>query len=167
MTQSYDELVEKYGETVASYKNPSRKWKDYYLGIVYYSDKYDVLFLQSKGERIDIFMLALSIGVREGYRTKSSKSEGLILEATAKGKDSVISLILSVALQELKKQNKEEEINNSEIVYGIAEEYANTGFSILEKIFSNYTTTKDDSTTYKLIEMLDEKFDDIINKEKE
>jgi hypothetical protein len=125
-------------------------------------DKYDVLKLQSKGERTDIFMLALSLGVKDGHRTRSIKSEGLVLESTAKGKDSVISYITSVALNDLKKENREEEINNPETVYGIVEEYANTGFAIMEKIFSDYTNKNEDFAIYELIEMMDIEYENIM-----
>jgi hypothetical protein len=127
-------------------------------------DKFDILQLKSKGERIDIFMLALAIGVKEGTRTKSTSSNGFVLETTAKGKDLAISLITSVALQELLKENKENLINNPEIVYGIAEEYANTGLLFLDNLFTDITKTNVDDVLYELIEMMDTRFD-VISKE--
>lgn len=116
----------------------------------------DVLGLKSNGENIDIYMLAFSLGVNEGYRTSSTHKEGFIQESTAKGKDLALSFIYSVALQELLKEGRENEITDTDVVFGIAEGYANTGFYILEKMIPDFNKYDEEALIYKIIENLDE-----------
>ncbi len=127
-------------------------------------DKVDALKLKSEGERADIFMLALALGVKEGYRTKSHKKEGLILESAAKGKDLCMSFIYSVAINELRKTNEENKISDKDVVYTIAEEYANTGFRIMEDFVPDCNNYKEEDLVFSLIERLDEIYEDIIIK---
>ena len=124
-------------------------------------DKVDMLCLKSNGERTDIFMLAFSLGVNAGIRTKSKSKEGLVLESAAKGKDSVMSYIYSVAIDELRKTDEEDRIRDTDLVYGIAEEYANTGFGIIEKLVPDFLKYNEEELVFQLIEMLDVKMEEI------
>lgn len=124
-------------------------------------DKVDMLCLKSNGERTDIFMLAFALGVNAGIRTKSKSKEGLVLESAAKGKDSVMSYIYSVAIDELRKTDEEDRIRDTDLVYGIAEEYANTGFGIIEKLVPDFSKYNEEELVFQLIEMLDEKMEEI------
>lgn len=117
-------------------------------------DKVDLLKFKSNGERIDIFMLAFSLGVKAGYKTKSKSKMGLVLESAVRGKDLVLSFIYSVALQELIKENRESEIIDTDVVFGIAEGYANTGFAVLENKV-DFNKYEDETLIYSLIEDMD------------
>lgn len=117
-------------------------------------DKVDLLQFKSNGERIDIFMLAFSLGVKAGYQTKSQSKMGLVLESAVKGKDLALSFIYSVALQELIKENRESEITDTDVVFGIAEGYANTGFTVLENEV-DFNKYEDETLIYSLIEDMD------------
>lgn len=117
-------------------------------------DKVDFLQFKSNGERIDIFMLAFSLGVKAGYQTKSQSKIGLVLESAVRGKDLALSFIYSVALQELIKENRESEITDTDVVFGIAEGYANTGFEVLENEV-DFNKYEDETLIYSLIEDMD------------
>lgn len=120
-------------------------------------DALDMLKLKSDGERTDYFMLALALGVNEGYRTPSQHGVGLILESVVRGKEFAMSFIYSIALQELLKNGREKDINDKDIVYGIAEEYANTGFKVLEEMIPDNTKYDEEAFMYQLIGIMDEK----------
>lgn len=45
-----------------------------------------------------------------------------------------MSFIYSAAIEELRKTNEENRISDIDLVYGVAEEYANAGFEIIEEI---------------------------------
>lgn len=116
----------------------------------------DVLGLKSNGENTDIYMLAFALGVKEGYKTNSEHKEGFILESAAKGKDLALSFIYSVALQDLLKEGRESEITDTDVVYGIAEGYANTGFSVLTNMIPDFNKYDEEALIYEIIEILDE-----------
>ena len=127
-----------------------------------YIDVVDMLMLKSKGERIDGFMLAFALGVREGVRTPSRASLGVINETAAKGRDYALPFIYSVALRDLRKEGKDNLINDKKEVFKIAEEYANTGFGILIKMLPDVTDDYDeDIFEMELIQMMDEKYEAI------
>lgn len=123
--------------------------------------KANLLQLGTNGEGIDTFMLALAIGVNEGYQTKSSSKEGLIQETAVKGKDLALSFIYSVALQELLKDGRENEITSTDIVYGIAEGYANTGFKVITELVPDFAKYDEETLVYELISKMDEKMETI------
>lgn len=124
-------------------------------------DKVDMLNLKTNGERADIFMIALALGVDKGYRTKSKSKEGLILESAAKGKDLCMSFIYSVAVEELRKTNEENKISENDVVYTIAEEFANTGFAVIEELVPDWNKYNEEELVFQLIEMLDEKIESL------
>lgn len=121
----------------------------------------DVLGLKSNGENMDIYMLAFALGVNAGYKTASEHKEGFVLESAAKGKDLALSFIYSVALQDLLKDGKESEITNTDVVYGIAEGYANTGFEIINNMIPNFTKYDEEVLIYQILEELDKEMQEI------
>ena len=77
-----------------------------------------------------------------------------------------MSLVYSLAIQELRKAGRENEINDEDTVYRIAEEYANTGFKYLEETvdFNDYN---EEDFENELILMMDEMYEVIMeNSEK-
>ncbi len=124
-------------------------------------DALDILKLKSDGERTDYFMIALALGVDAGVRTPSQHGVGLILESVVRGKEFAMSFIYSIALQELIKEGRERDINDKDIVYGIAEEYANTGFKILDEMIPDKSKYDEEALMYSLIGIMDEKMESI------
>ena len=119
-------------------------------------DRVDLLNMKTNGERADIFMIALALGVNKGERTTSKSKLGFILENSAKGKDSLMSFIYSVAVDELRKSGQENQITDTNVVYGIAEEYANTGFEIIKQMIPDFNKYDEEEFMFALIEMMDE-----------
>ena len=119
-------------------------------------DKVDLLNMKTNGERADIFMIALALGVNKGERTPSKAKLGFILESVARGKDSLMSFIYSVAVDELRKSGQENQITDTNVVYGIAEEYANTGFEIIKQMIPDFDKYDEEEFMFALIEMMDE-----------
>ena len=128
-----------------------------------YMDNVDLLKIKSKGDRIDGFMLALAIGVHEGYRTPSRTSLGVINETAVRGRDYALPFIYSVALKELRKEGKDNLINDKREVFKIAEEYANTGFKVLSERYlpQKIDDYKEDTFELDLIQMMDDKYTEI------
>ena len=118
----------------------------------------DVLGLAS-GEGIDVYMLAFALGVNAGYTTVSAHREGIVQESAARGKDLALSFIYSVALQDLLKDKKESDITNTDVVYNIAEGYANTGFAIIENMIPDFNKYDEETMVNTLIEKLDEEIE--------
>lgn len=119
-------------------------------------DRVDLLNMKTNGERADVFMIALALGVNKGERTPSKAKQGFILESVAKGKDSLMSYIYSVAVDELRKSGQENQITDTNVVYGIAEEYANTGFEIIKQMIPDFDKYDEEEFEFALIEMMDE-----------
>lgn len=124
-------------------------------------DKVDMLGFKSNGERMDIYLLVFALGVNARKRKKTKAKEGLVLESAAKGKDLAMSFIYSVAIDELRKTDEENKISDTDLVYGIAEEYANAGFEIIEEMIPDFSKYNEEEFVFKLIEMMDEKVEDI------
>lgn len=130
-----------------------------YKSIIDEIDNADLLNLKTNGERSDIFMIALALGVNKGVRTKSKTKLGFILESAARGKDSFMSFIYSIAVDELRKDKQENLITDTNIVYGIAEEYANTGFEVIKSMIPNFDKYDKEEFEFSLIEIMDNLMD--------
>ena len=108
-----------------------------------------------------VYIFAMALGVKEGKRTPSTKKEGLILESSFRNQDLAMSFVYSLAIQELRKEGRENEINNTDVVYQIAEEYANTGFKMIEDMIPDFKEYDEEDFENELILMMDEIYDEI------
>ena len=127
-----------------------------YKDLIDQLDKIDLLNMKTSGERSDFFMLAFALGVNKGVRTVSKAKLGFILENSAKGKDSLMSFIYSVVVDELRKTGQENLITDTNVVYGIAEEYANTGFEIIKQMIPDFSKYDEEAFVFELIEIMDD-----------
>lgn len=88
--------------------------------------------------RSELFLFAMAIGINEGVRTPLATAHGFILDTSLPGTGdfygigNAMSLIFSLALSELRKENKTDQVHDLEVARKIAQEYANTGFHIIE-----------------------------------
>lgn len=131
-----------------------------------FMDVADVLMIRSKGERIDGFMHAFALGVKEGVRTPSKATLGVINESAAKGRDYALSFIYSVALRDLRKEGKENLIKDKKTVFTIAEEYANTGFKIMAETFPRDPGAYNEELyEMELLQMMDDMYKKITGKD--
>lgn len=114
---------------------------------------------KSNAERTELFLFAMAIGIKLQKRTPLSVSHGFILESSVKSIDGAMSFIFSLLVDELRKTHEEDKIDNKDLAFKLAEEYANTGFL---KIHSWIESKKDSETLqYELIEEMDEMFEQL------
>lgn len=126
-------------------------------------DNSDALNFKSSGERADIYLFAIALGVNEGYQTSSNSRQGFILESAVRTKPNFMSFIYSIALNELRKSNQENKINDKDIVFGIAEGYANTGFKVMREMIPDFDNYDEELFTAMLIKKMDDKYAEIIS----
>lgn len=115
-------------------------------------------------DALDLYMFLFAIGVNEGYRSKLKAKDAFILDLLSSNNENKLmyySFIHSVALQELLKEGKENEINNMNIVYGIADEYVNTGNEVLKRMIDSYQKFDNETFIYEMIEKLNKKIEEI------
>lgn len=125
-----------------------------------------VLYLnENKNTKTELFLFALALGVHEGKRTPSKAKEGLILTGSFQNTDMAMAVVNSVAIQELRKNGRDNEINNSDVVYQIAEEYANTGFAKIMELIPNFDVFDEERFELQIMEMLDDEYDQIMQNE--
>ncbi len=130
-----------------------KKYEERVVGKV---DEIRFLGLDSQtSERIDLFMFALGLGIREGKRTPLKGKKGFILEGVLNKREDAYSLIYSLFIEELRKENQEDKLDDKDYAYTIAEEYANTGFQIMASWFEN-----DTPNVYYFIKQMDQKYEE-------
>ena len=89
--------------------------------------------------RAELFLFAMAIGLNEGKRRPLGASRGFVQDTAIPGNgdfygvSNAMSLIFSVALSELRKEDKADNIHDMAEARRIAQEYANTGFYVIEK----------------------------------
>lgn len=114
---------------------------------------------EDKVERIDIFLLAVALGVNEKKKTPSSATEGLIQENPIRNRPGAMSSIYSILANDLIRQDNIKAIDNKKLAFETAEEYANTGLLKLKQILDLDTTgCTDEDYIYKMLAVLDEKY---------
>lgn len=104
---------------------------------------------------IDMFMFAAAIGIHKGVRTPLNTKLGFI-QATAIPEEQM-SFIYSVMVDEMKKANTEDKINDRDLAFNIIQEYANTGLIEIGKWMDE---TKGDEKLWDLLTVLDDMFDE-------
>ena len=111
-----------------------------------------------------MYLFAMTLGIKEGERTPSVAKEGVVQATSFRNQDLAMSLVYSLAIQELRKAGKENEINDEDTVFRIAEEYANTGFKVIEEMvdFNDYN---EEDFENELILMMDEMYEEILEKD--
>lgn len=88
--------------------------------------------------RAELFLFAMAIGLNEGRRKPLGASRGLVQDSAIPGNgnfygvSNAMSLIFSLALSELRKEGNAENIHDLNEARKIAQEYANTGFYVIE-----------------------------------
>ncbi len=106
-------------------------------------------------EHIEMFMFAAAIGIHKGIRTPLNSKLGFI-QATAIRPDQM-SAIFSVMVDEMRKANTEEKINDRDIAFNIIQEYANTGLIEIGKWMEE---TKGNDILWELIGDLDDMYEE-------
>ena len=106
-------------------------------------------------EHIEMFMFAAAIGIHMGKRTPLSSKLGFI-QATAIRPEQM-SAIFSVMVDEMRKANTEDKINDRDVAFSIIQEYANTGLSEIGKWMDE---TKGNDKLWDLIMDMDDMYEE-------
>ena len=119
-------------------------------------DETQFLGLQdSSTSRSELFSFAMALGFETGIPTKleSVNPGGLILEKSIESRTR--ALMYALFIGQLGTEDLDE-ITKKDAVYSLAQEYANTGFEILEDYMRN---EKASALIWKLLEELDAQYD--------
>ena len=111
-------------------------------------------------EHIEMFMFAAAVGIHMGIRTPLTAKLGFI-QATAIPADRM-SLIFSLMVDEMRKENTEELITDRDIAFSIIQEYANTGLNEIEKWMNS---TRENDKLWELIGDMDDMYDEYFKTE--
>lgn len=104
-------------------------------------------------EHIEMFMFAAAVGIHIGVRTPLSSKLGFI-QATAIRPDQM-STIFSVMVDEMRKANTEDKINDRDSAFNIIQEYANTGLIEIGKWMNE---TRGNDKLWDLITEMDDMY---------
>lgn len=102
---------------------------------------------------IEMFMFAAAVGIHMGIRTPLNTKLGFI-QATAIRSEQM-SAIFSLMVDEMRKANTEDKINDLDTAFNIIQEYANTGLIEIGKWMDE---TKDNDKLWELLGDLDEMY---------
>lgn len=95
-------------------------------------DRTNFLGLGKPVERLALFMFAASIGIAEGKRTPLESRSDLVLEAVINKDHHSKSEMFAVLINQAIKDQEEDRISDKDYAYVIIQEYANTGFNMIE-----------------------------------
>lgn len=111
-------------------------------------------------QHIEMFMFAAAVGIRAGIRTPLNTKLGFI-QATAIRPEQM-SAIYSLMVDEMRKANTEDKINDQELAFNIIQEYANTGLNEIGKWMDE---TKDNDKLWELIGDMDDMYEEYFGSE--
>ena len=109
-------------------------------------------------DRFELMSFAMALGVAKGVRTPLTARKGFIREESFRNKP-FESYAYSLAIDELRKTNEENLISNSDVVYKIIEEYAQTGFDEIRRLFGDFSKYDEETCIDIMIEKMDDLFE--------
>ena len=112
-------------------------------------------------ERIELFLYAMSLGLKENELCEVKHSDGLIREASIQPEQ--MSLITSLLACKLIKENEIDAITDKEKIYSLAQNYANKGFLIIKGYVEDYSKEREEELIWSLLSDLDDKYEEIFS----
>ena len=112
------------------------------------------------------FTFAMAMGAGAGERTPSGSSKrGWLQYSAIKNSSSEnLSYATSLALEELRKTGQDNLVSDDDELFGIATEYANSGFKIISDMV-DFNEYDEDDFVQQLIALMDDKYDEIISRQ--
>lgn len=110
-------------------------------------------------ERIELFMFAMALGLKENKTTDLTTSHGFILETSIK--PTQMSLLTSLLAEKLINNNEIEMISNKDAAYMLAQRYANAGFEYLNKYIDKLNADKEEEIMWEMLSELDDKYEQL------
>lgn len=113
---------------------------------------------KSTTTRMELFLFAMALGIETKTQTALSSlaQGGLALEQAIKNQDK--SLIYAFYIYNLPEDETIDSAADKEKVYSMAQEFANTGFHIIEQYMQTKTA---ESTFWDLVKELDEQYEQL------
>ena len=103
------------------------------------------------------FMVFFSLGVHEGVRTPLGKVKGWVRPSSFSREN--LALLDAVVLEELRKEGKENQITDRDLVYNIIEEYVNTGVHFIDKLIPSVSDYNAELVTYEMLDRISKEYD--------
>ena len=115
--------------------------------------------------RSELFLFAMSLGIDTFPTPLDNKYQGgLVLDKSIDNQTKALMTALSIAESSTDEMEKLDEATNKEVVYNLADKYANTGFMILEDEFTK--AKKDEDLIWSYFTQLEKQYTDIFSNEK-
>jgi len=127
-------------------------------------DKVDALKLNHDNKsHPKTFTFAMALGASTGIRKPTKKRTAWLQYSAINNSDTEnSSYAASVALKDLRENGEDNLITNDDDVFGIASEYANTGFEMIREMVPDFDKYDEDDFIQQLIALMDEKYEEII-----
>lgn len=110
-------------------------------------------------ERIELFMFAMALGLKENKNINLTTSHGFILETSIK--PTQMSLITSLLAEKLINSNEIEKISDKDAAYTLAQKYANAGFEYLSAYLDKLNSDKEEEIMWEMLSELDDKYEQL------
>ncbi len=110
-------------------------------------------------ERIELFMFAVALGLKENKTINLTTSHGFILETSIK--PTQMSLIISLLAERLININEIEKISDKDAAYTLAQKYANAGFEYLSTYLEKLNSDKEEEIMWEMLSELDDKYEQL------
>lgn len=127
-------------------------------------EKKNILHLRD-GKNAAIYVFAMSLGVSRNKKVSSNKSVGYFRFSAAEDSKEM-SYIYSVALNELRAEGKENQINDEDVVRRIVEPYVNGGLIILDEMIGDIDKFDEERFLYDIINVIDNFYYEVYDRQK-
>ena len=106
--------------------------------------------------RTDLFLFAMALGVETNVRTSLENTDGLVRDSSLDYR--IKALMDALFISNLKSDELLNTVIDKENVYELAQEYAHTGFQIIEDYFRN---KKDSDLIWSMFRELDDQYKEL------
>lgn len=112
-------------------------------------------------DRCDMFMIAMALGVQKGYKTEMyDKGTALIRETSVSGKNN--AYMTALMIEEAQVANEIDKLADKDATYSLAQDYANTGFSVLNELVDRVQKGEtNEDIMWEMISDLDSKYEEL------
>ncbi len=126
-------------------------------------DRVDALQINHDGKsHPKTFIFAMALGAGIGERVATVKRNAWLQYSAINNSDSENrSFAISLALNELRNSGEDNLVSDDDAIYGIAAEFANSGFAKIREMIPDFDEYDEDDFVQQLIALMDEKFDQI------
>lgn len=110
-------------------------------------------------ERIDLFLFAIALGLKDDKMLDLATSHGFILETSVKPQQ--MSLMTSLFAENLIKNNEIEKVSDKDATYALAQKHANAGFKTIKEYVNKFSADKEEEIMWDLLSDLDDKYEEL------